>query len=72
MRYINEKNIVEFIEDIQKDIIRRLEKQGVKSQKGKVKNMVNDYMSNIIVNIFNDEILMYGLCEEYKNNIDVY
>ena len=72
MRYINEKNIVEFIEDIQKDIIRRLEKQGGKSQKGKVKNMVNDYMSNIIVNIFNDEILMYGLCEEYKNNIDVY
>jgi len=72
MGYINEKNITESIEGIQKDIISKLEKQGVRPHKTKLKNMVNDYISNIIVNLSNDDILINGLCEEYKVNKDLY
>jgi len=72
MTYTNEKNIIEFIEGVQKDIISKLEKQGVRPHKTKVKNMVNDYISNIIINLSNDEILINGLCEEYKINKDLY
>jgi len=72
MGYINEKNINESIEGIQKDIIIKLEKQGIRPHKIKVKTMVNDYLSNIIVNLSNDDILINGLCEEYKINKDLY
>jgi len=72
MGYINEKNIIELIEGIQKDIIGKLEKQGIMPHKTKIKTMINHYISNIVVNLSNDDILINGLCEEYKNNKDLY
>jgi len=66
------KEIINIIEGIQNEIISKLEKQEIRPNKIKVKNIINDYISNILVNMENDDIIIYGLCEEYKNNKDVY
>lgn len=66
------KYIIELIEGIQKDVISKLEKQEIKPNKIKVKNMINDYISKYLTELSIDDIIINGLCEEYKNNKDIY
>jgi hypothetical protein len=67
--------INELITGINNEVIRKLDNQGLYSHKKdfyKTGRMINNYIEQILINIQNDDIIINGLCEEYKNNKDVY
>lgn len=65
----------DFTKAIQNKIISEFEKQRLPIKginKIKVRNMVNEYIDNILTELYHDDIVIYGLCEEFKKNKDIY
>jgi hypothetical protein len=68
MTEINSSSIIPIVNEV----IRKLNKQNIYPTVTEIKSLVSAYILNILVEIENNDIVIYGLCEEFKNNKDVY